>query len=203
MLPPLLVRNALAVQLQPLRVFWILDLFATVSLIWLIAEYRPRQGSRAPAALALALLAFSCIRGVYFMAIRYPERSIAAIAPPPDAWQDAMRWVQSTDVGSHWLTDPNHAYLYGSSLRVSGRRDVFLDASKDPAVALYDRDIAMRVEERERALADFGTLTVDRVRELARRHDLDYLITEAVLPLPLAYHNARFTVYSLSPIRSH
>jgi hypothetical protein len=203
MLPPLLVRSALAVQLQPLRVFWILDLFAIVSLIWLIAECRPLQGARAPAALALVLLAFSCMRGVYFMTIRYPERSIAAIAPPPDAWQDAMRWARSTDVRSHWLADPDHAFLYGSSLRVSGRRDVFLDASKDPAVALYDRALAMRVAERSRALADFGTLTVDRVRELARRYDLDYLITEAVLPLPLAYHNARFNVYSLWPALSH
>ena len=203
MLPLLLVRSALAVQLQPLRVFWILDLFATVSLIWLIAERRPLQGPRAPVALALVLLAFSCVRGVYFMTIRYPERSIAAIAPPPDPWQDAMRWAQSTDVRSHWLADPDHAFLYGTSLRVSGRRDLFLDASKDPAVAIYDRAVAMRVAERSHALADFRTLTLERVRELTRRYDLDYLITEAVLPLPLAYQNARFKVYSLRPELSH
>ena len=103
-----------------------------------------------------------------------------------------MRWAQSTDVRSHWLADPDHAFLYGSSLRVSARRDLFLDASKDPAVALYNRAVAMRVAERSDALADFRTLTLDRVRELTRRYDLDYLITEAVLPLPLAYQNARF-----------
>jgi hypothetical protein len=202
MLPPLLIRSALAVQVQPLRVFWILDLFATVSIIWLIAEWRPRQASRAPAALALALLAFSCARGVYFMTIRYPERSITAIAPAPDAWQDAMRWVQSTDVRSHWIADPDHAFLYGSSLRVGGRRDVFLDASKDPAVAIFDRALAMRVAERARASADFRVLTADRALELARRYEIDFLITEAVLPLPVAYQNARFKVYSLSPAPS-
>jgi hypothetical protein len=149
------------------------------------------------------LLAFSCTRAVYFMTIRYPERSIAAIAPPPDPWQDAMRWAQSTDVRSHWLADPDHAFLYGSSLRVGARRDLFLDASKDPAVALYDRAVAMRVAERSDALADFRTLTPERARELTRRYDLDYLITEAVLPLPLAYQNKRFKVYSLSPELSH
>jgi hypothetical protein len=198
MLPLLLIRSALAVQVQPLRVFWLLDLLATVSIIWLIAERRPGQASRAPAALALALLAFSCIRGVYFMTVRYPERSIAAIAPRPDAWQDAMRWVQSTDIRSHWLADPDHAFLYGSSLRVSGRRDVFLDASKDPAVAIFDRALAMRVAERARASAGFRTLTADGARDLARKYEIDYLITESVLPLPVAYRNARFNVYSLS-----
>jgi hypothetical protein len=199
MLPPLVLRSALAVQVQPLRVFWILDLFATVSIIWLIAEWRPHAGSGAPAALALVLLAFSCVRGVYFMAIRYPERSIAAIAPAADAWQDAMQWAQSTHVGSHWLAHPEHAFLYGSSLRVSGRRDVLLDASKDPAVAIFDRALAMQVAERSRAASDFGALTAERVRELARRYELDYLITEAALPMPLAYQNARFNVYSLRP----
>ena len=197
-LPALLVRTALVVQVQPLRVFWILDLFATISIIWLIAEWRPRPGSRAPVVLALALLMFACVRGVYFMTVRYPDRSIAAIAPAPDAWQDAMRWAQSTDVRSHWLAHPDHAFLFGSSLRVSGRRDVFLDASKDPAVAIFDRAVAMQVAERARAVPDFGKLTADRAGELARRYDLDYLITEAVLPLPLAYRNARFNVYTLS-----
>jgi hypothetical protein len=198
MVPALLARSALVVQVQPLRVFWILDLFATIAIVWLIAEWRPRPGARAPVVLALALLAFSCVRAGYFMIVRYPDRSIAAIAPEPDAWQDAMRWAQSTDVGSHWLAHPDHAFLFGSSLRVSGRRDVLLDASKDPAVAIFDRDIAMQVAERARAVADFRTLTAGRAGELARRYDLDYLITEAVLPLPLAYHNARFNVYAVS-----
>ena len=75
---------------------------------------------------------------------------------------------------------PGHAFLYGSSLRVGARRDLFLDASKDPAVALYDRAVAMRVAERSDASADFLTLTLERVRELTRRYNLDYLITEAV-----------------------
>lgn len=199
MLPLLLMRSALAVQLQPLRVFWMLDLFATIALIWVIAEWHPTQPSRAAAALALVLFAISFTRGVYFMEVRYPERSLSAVALPQDAWHDAMRWAQSTDVHSHWLADPNHAFLYGSSLRVSGRRDVFLDASKDPAVAIFDRTLAMQVAERARASADFSQLTADRARELARRYDLDYVITEARLSLPLAYRNARFNVYALSP----
>jgi hypothetical protein len=196
--PLLLARRTLAVQIQPLRVFWILDLFAIVSIIWLIAEWSPRVRPRAAAALAMVLLAFSCARGVYFMAIKYPERSIAAITPRADEWQDAMRFAQSTDPRSHWLAHPEHAFLYGSSLRVGGRRDVFLDASKDPAVAIFNRALALQVAERARAVPDFGALTAGRVHELARRYDLDYLITEALLPLPAVYRNARFSVYSLA-----
>jgi hypothetical protein len=41
-------------------------------------------------------------------------------------------------------------------------------------------------------------MTTDRARELAVRYDLDYLVTVGVLPLPEAYRNGQFRVYSLS-----
>ena len=41
-------------------------------------------------------------------------------------------------------------------------------------------------------------MTADRARELAARYDLDYLVFEKDLPLPIAYRNGRFKVYSLN-----
>jgi hypothetical protein len=53
------------------------------------------------------------------------------------------------------------------------------------------------VLERTAAIGDFGALTPERAQQLARQYDLHYLVTEAELPLPLAYRNARFRVYVL------
>ena len=48
-------RVALAIQLQPARVFWMLDLLATIYVVWAVAEGRrspdPRRASLAAAAL--------------------------------------------------------------------------------------------------------------------------------------------------------
>jgi hypothetical protein len=95
------------------------------------------------------------------------------------------------------LTDPGHAWRYGTSVRVSAGRDVFLEDVKDSAIAIYSRDVAGRVVERSAALANFEQLTADRALDLARRYDLDYLVTETDLPLPVAHRNARFRIYGL------
>jgi MFS family permease len=204
-LPLLAARVALAVQLQPARIFWMLDLLAVVSVIWLIAESGGRQRGRAPAVLAAALIAASLARGVYLMEVEYPERSLAEVAPRSTPWEDAMRWASAhTAADSHWLADPDHAYRYGTSVRVSARRDVFHENSKDPAIAMYDRDLAMRVRERAPAVANFDALTEGAALDLARRYDLDYLVTERRLALPLAYRNTRLYVYDLdSAVKGH
>ena len=195
-LPPLVGRVALAVQLQPSRIFWILDLIATVGVIWLVAESGTWARRRA-VALALVLILLSATRGVYLLTIQFPERSLTPAASAPTPWDDAMRWAAGTDKRSHWLAHPNHAFLYGSSLRVAGRRDLFHEAGKDPAVALYDRGLAMRVAERAQAVSDFDALTPERLRALAAQYDLDYVITDTDLALPVTYRNEQFRVYRL------
>ena len=55
--------------------------------------------------------------------------------------------------------------------------------------------------ERAAAVGDFTQLTPERATELARHYDLDFLVTEADLPLPLAYRNQQFRIYSLSSTR--
>ena len=108
-----------------------------------------------------------------------------------------MRWLARQPVTAHVLADPGHAWKYGTSVRVSAARDVFLEDQKDSAIAIYSRDVAHRVVERAAALGDFTTLTPERARALANAYELDYLVTEARLDLPVSYENAQFRIYLL------
>jgi hypothetical protein len=88
-------------------------------------------------------------------------------------------------------------WKYGTSVRVSAQRDVLLEEVKDSALAIYSRQVAERVVERTQAIGDFPSLTPEHAKELARRYDLDFLVTDADLDLPIAYRNRQFRIYSL------
>jgi hypothetical protein len=214
---------ALAVQLQVSRLFWVLDFLATIYLVWMIAELgglspnrhtypqngvRPQlYGRRAELGsdpsgrrariVALALVAFSVARGVYSQAVQFPGRQLFAIQIANGDWRDAMTWAQSTPPASAWLADPLHAARYGSSLRAAGHRDVFIEAIKDSAIAMYDRNIAMRVADRQRALAAHAWDTVDGAQALARSYGLDYLVIDRELPLVEAHRSGSLHIYRL------
>lgn len=108
-----------------------------------------------------------------------------------------MRWMSRQPVTAHVLTDPGHAWKYGTSVRVSATRDVFLEDVKDSAIAIYSRDVAQRVVDRAAALGDFTTMTPERAQKLAAAYDLNYLVTEARLDLPQVYENSQFRIYAL------
>ena len=203
---------AIAVQLQLSRVFWLLDVFATVYIVWLLAEgglRRPRHGTSAdsgerpaaqafrPAVVAAAVVAVSLARGAYTMTVEFPDRPLFAIDIQDPDWRDAMAFARGTDPGSGWLADPLHAAKYGSSLRAAGARDVLLEQIKDHAIAIYDRPMAMRVAERERALAALRWDTPDGARALARRYGLDYLVVDHPLELPLAHRSGSLFIYTI------
>jgi hypothetical protein len=188
-----MARLSFAVEFQISRVFWLVDFLATVYAIGAIAALAPRTGRIA----AALLLAVSVGRGVYVMAFEHPERALFAVSVPESPWQDAMRWLRQQPLDTHVLADPGHGWKYGTSVRVSAERDVFLEEVKDAALAIYSRDVAVRVVERTRAIGDFTQLTAGRARELATQYDLDYLVTVAELPLPTAYQNSQFRIYAL------
>jgi hypothetical protein len=100
-------------------------------------------------------------------------------------------------VRSGWIADPGHSYKYGSSLRVAGQRDVLVEPVKDAAIGMYDRTIAIETRDRVVALGDFASLTPERSRALANRYNLDYLITDRTLDLPLAFDAGTLRVYRL------
>ena len=203
-------RVALAVQLQLSRVFWMLDIFATIYLVWWLAEgwpvaqaSRPAQDGRAealrylPRIVACLLVLLSLGRGVYTAFVQFPDRKIFAIDVQHEDWRNAMTFARTTDSASGWLADPIHAAKYGASVRATGNRDVLLEALKDPAIAMYDRPTAMRLADRQRALEALQWDTPDGARGLARRFGLDYLVIDRELSLPLVHQSGSLYVYRL------
>ena len=188
---------AIAVQMQVTRVFWMIDFLGTVYLIWAIAEGAGAVSVNRAALAAAIVLTLSAARGVYSCFIQFPDRRVVAIDLQHADWRDAMAWARTTDKGSGWLADPHHAALYGSTVRAAGHRDVLIDQLKDPAIAMYDRAIAMRLADRERALAALAWDTPDGARALARRYGLDYLVIDRALALPLAHRSGSLFVYRL------
>ena len=111
-----------------------------------------------------------------------------------------MEWLSRTPPDTHVLADPGHAWKYGTSVRVTGERDVYLEEVKDLALALYSRDVAVEALRRIADAHDFDALTPEQLRSLAARYDLDYLVVERDVDLPVAYRNEQFRVYRLSRI---
>jgi len=185
---------ALAVQLQITRVFWVLDFIAIAYGAWWLTR-TPRW-----AAVAVAILAVtSTARGYYLLEVWQPDRSLVTVNLPDTQWMDAMHWLRTQPDDWHVLADPGHAWKYGISVRVAAQRDTVLESVKDSAIALYDRDVAVRVSTRTQDLVDFDRMTETRALTLAARYDADVLIVESahILALPVLYRNAQFVIYDL------
>lgn len=188
---------ALAIQVQPARIFWMLDFLASVYTVWLLAEGIDGMARRAVLA-ATVLILLSVSRALYVAVVRFPERMAAGLSIPDNDWGRVMAWARtSSDVSSHWLADPVHAALYGTSVRVAGHRDVLVEEIKDAAIGMYSRPVAMRTRERLDALGHFGGLTASRAHELSAQYGLDYLVTDASLDLPIAFRSGSIVVYRL------
>lgn len=183
---------ALAFQLQPARLFLIFDFLATAYVVWALAQMPRPLGAVGVAAIVIA---FSCARGAYVL--WEAQRPPVQIALPDGDWRRVMEWAKTSPKESHWLADPYHAILYGSSVRVAGERDVFVEAVKDAALGIYDRRIAERTAERRDELEDFSRLTAERARSLAADYELDYMVTEHSLNLPLVFESGSLRVYRL------
>jgi len=151
--------------------------------------------------LALVLLTVSAARASYIMWSEHAERRLFAVSlvSSPSPWMDAMHWIAAQPLNVHVAAAPDHAFRYGVSVRVAACRDVLLEDDKDSAVAMYSRPIAQRIVERRKALADFSSLTAASALELGTRFGVDYLVTEAALPLREAYRNSQFRIYALKP----
>jgi len=186
---------ALALQLQTSRVFWVLDFLAAMYLAWLFAE-APRSIAVRRAAVAIAVMA-AVGRGVFVWGAEHAGNPIARVGFPQDNWTDAMQWISNTPPDTHVLADPGHAWKYGSSVRVTGERDVYLEEVKDLALALYSRDVAVEALRRIADARGFDSFSPEELRAFAARYDLDYLVAEHNVDLPVVYRNEQFRVYSL------
>jgi hypothetical protein len=195
-LPLNAARLAIVIQLQVPRIFWMLDFLAIVYLVWTIAE-DVRGSTRRAQITCIVILLASLTRCAYIKFIRFPDRPIAEISVPDNDWGRVMAWARATPRDSGWLAHPGHAVQYGTSLRVAGQRDVFVEGIKDAAIGMYERDVAIRTRDRLAELQDFDTLTPERARSLAERYRLDFLVTTQRLDLPVAYSSGPLLVYRL------
>jgi hypothetical protein len=199
-------RVALAIQLQPARIFWMLDFAATMYFVWALAEGEllPAHASRfarpgaslRPSAVAGILTAIAVVRGAYVMRVEFPSRPLFETAVPGD-WGRVAAWASETPKDTGWIADPMHAARYGTSLRMAAARDVFVEGTKDAAIGMYDRTIAFRTRDRLRELGDVSVLSVEQVRTLGHEYGLSYFVTEQQFPLPLAFEAGAIRVYRI------
>jgi hypothetical protein len=188
------LKIAFSFQLQPARIFWMFDFLATVYVVWMVAEWRPSPQSRAALA-AGSIAALSLVRGAYVLSVA--DRPVVQLGLPADDWGAVMAWARGSNKASGWLADPLHAVRYGTSLRVAGERDVFVEAVKDAAIGMYSRDVAVRTRDRLEDLGAFEGLSVERARAVAAKYDMDYLVIDKPLDLPLAFSSGELRVYRL------
>ena len=192
---------ALVVQLQLSRIFWLLDLLATAYVCWWAIESplwrAPRPPMRVRRAVVLGLAVLALARGSYVMFVERAGHPIVGQELPATDWNAVMAWAAGRPVGTNFLADPGHAWRYGSSVRAASGRDVYLEEAKDIGIAIYSRDVAHEVIQRIGDLGDFSTLDATRARALARRYDLDYLITDRLVDLPEVHATGPFRVYAL------
>ena len=188
-------RIALAIQLQPARIFWMLDFLATIYIIWAIAE-AGAPSVRRPLVVAAMVAMLSLIRGAYVMRVEFPDRTLFQVRVAGD-WGRVAGWAQSTARESGWLADPFHAARYGTSLRMAAARDVFVEGTKDAAIGMYERAVALRTRDRLRQSVDFASMPVAEIRVLAARYQLDYLVCERPLALPIAFEAGAIRVYRI------
>ena len=193
------LRLALAVQLQVNRIFWLLDAVVAFYLAWwLVSDLARTKGARAGWVIVAVIVVASSIRGLYLVGVA-PGRPLVQAHLPRSQWSEAMFWLRGQPANWHVLADPQHAVLFGSTVRVAALRDTLLEAGKDPALAIYDREAARRVLERTRALEGFDRFTTADVRKLASQYHLDVLIDRADrrFDLPILYRNDGFIAYDL------
>lgn len=199
MLPFTALHLALAVQLQVTRVFWVMDFVALAYLAWVLMEGLRVWPTAVRALLVAVMFGASAARGIYILRTAEPARPLVQIRLPSTPWMDVMTWLRTQPADWQVLADPSHAGKYGVSVRLAGERDTVLEATKDSALAIYSRDIAMRVRDRMEQLAHFGELSTAEMRALGGRYGVAVVIVESErrLELPELYRNSQFVVYDL------
>jgi hypothetical protein len=194
---------ALAVRLQVTRVFWVLDFVATVYGAWWLTSspwlIRIVGGSRLRVAAVAVLAAVSISRGYYLLDDQAAGRQLVRVNLRATPWTDALAWLRTQPKTWQVLADPGHAWKYGISVRVGAERDTVLESVKDSALAMYDRDVAMRVADRSAALMYFQSMTARDLRGLGAAYDINAVIVEQTraVDLPVLYRNSGFVIYAL------
>lgn len=193
----------LAVQLQTSRAFWPVETLATLYLVWWLVDRRltVASGDVVARGVVALLVAVSVARGLYVGFVESPDRPTFAFDLPDDDWGRALAWVRTeTPADTYLLADPGHAWesTMGTAVRIGARRDVFLEETKDVAMAMYSRTAAERVSARIAALQTFEVMGEADLRAFAARHGLTVLVSTRSLDLPVRFQAGAVRVYDLA-----
>jgi hypothetical protein len=194
----------IAVQLQTSRAFWPVEILATLFLVWWLVDrpFSTSTGRTAARATAALLLGVSLVRGVYVGFVESPDRPTLAVDLGESDWDHALRWIRaSTPADAFVLADPGHAWKpgMGTAVRIGAARDVFLEETKDVAMAMYSREAAHRVAARIEATQGLDTMPEAALLALAAREGLTVFVTPRTLDLPLLHRAGTVAVYRLTP----
>ena len=194
----------IVVQLQTSRAFWPVEIVATLFLVWWLVDRPARAAAPSMAARAVAALVIgvSLARGIYVGFIESPDRPTLAFDLGRSDWDDALGWIRaSSPADAYVLADPGHAWKpgMGTAVRIGAARDVFLEETKDVAMAMYSRDAAHRVAARIEAAQGLDTMSEADIRALAAREGLTLFVTPRTLELPLLHRAGTVAVYRLTP----
>ncbi len=189
---------ALAVQLQVNRVFWLLDVVVWLHVAWWLMDDVAAVPSWRRAVVGALLVAAVCGRGFYVLKVD-GDRPLVRVGLEDTEWTRALFWLRGQPPDLHVLADPGHAWKYGASVRVGALRDTVLEQSKDSALSIYDRAIAMRVGDRGASLRDFETIDAAGARALGARFGAHVLVLDRTreIDLPVLFENAGFRIYDL------
>lgn len=195
---------ALAIQLQTSRALWPVEVLATLYLVWALAGHGagPPASPLRARALAALLVATSLGRGVYVGFVESPDRPLLSATLPDTDWTRALAWVRdTTPTDAFVLADPGHAWQagYGTAVRIAAERDVYLEETKDVAMALYSRDVARTVTARISTAALAVTADAPALAALAAREGLTHFVTTRDVALPLVHTSGRIRVYAFRP----
>ncbi len=195
-LPLTMARVALAVQLQVTRVFWVLDFAVAAYLAWWMFDDRLSAKRALRTAVLVVLIAASVGRGAFLLS---QGRHLFSPTLSNTPWVEAMTWMRARPELWHVLADPGHAWKYGVSVRLAAEKDTLVEAGKDSALAIYDRDIAMAVGERLAALYGFEGFTSGEFAALAARYELDVAVVDSSRRLDFLelHRNEQFVIYKL------
>ena len=189
---------ALAVQLQVNRVFWVLDVVVWLHVAWWLMDDLAAVPSWRRVVVGAVLVAAACGRGYYVLKID-ANRPLVRVAMEDTEWTRTLAWIRQQPADWLVLADPGHAWKHGPSVRAGALHDTVLEQSKDSALAIYDRGIAMRVAERGPELNGFDTLDTGRARRLGQRYGARILVLARTqtIDLPVLFENPGFRVYDL------
>jgi hypothetical protein len=202
---------ALAASLLKYYWFRLADVAVPVAAVFLICfwiERLVRERSRLVIPAAMIAVALPIFHLVGTSATRWQDATPPADAKmiDPAAWLDTCQWVREhTPVDAMFLV-PRAAQSF---TWYTDRRNVvtWKDVPQDAATLITWRDRYFDVYWHNDEFGEhvpYGSLAwqgTPRIRELAAKYDVDFVITREYPPLglPVAYGNASYTVYGVMP----